>query len=230
MIYRFEDYELDTALFELRHDGQPCKLEPQVFTVLAYLIEHRDHVVTKDELLDHVWPEQFVSEVTLHHRLMAARKAVGDSGRAQRLIKTLHGRGYHFIAKVTTTKDSPIEASETTSRLTPIPASMPFPAAPLPGLLGAREAELAQLQQALAHALQGERRVVFVTGEAGMGKTALVDGFVTQVAPTIPGWTARGQCIEQYGTGEPYLPVLEALGQLGRPHSPGLRGRPMSLQ
>jgi DNA-binding winged helix-turn-helix (wHTH) protein/predicted ATPase len=216
MIYRFEDYELDTALFELRHGGQPCKLEPQVFTVLAYLIEHRDHVVTKDELLDHVWPEQFVSEVSLHHRLMAARKAVGDSGRAQRLIKTLHGRGYHFIAEVTTTTDSPSEVSEAAARLTPIPGAMRFTAAPRSGLLVAREAELDQLQQALARALQGERQVVLVTGEAGMGKTALVDRFVTQVAPTIPGWTARGQCIEQYGTGEPYLPVLEALGQLAR--------------
>ena len=107
MIYRFEDYELDTGLFELRHHGQPCKLEPQVFTVLAYLIEHRNRVVTKDELLDHVWPEQFVSEVTLHHRLMAARKAVGDSGRAQRCIKTLHGRGYHFIAEVSAANDAP---------------------------------------------------------------------------------------------------------------------------
>ena len=132
MIYRFEDYELDTALFELRHGGQPCKLEPQVFTVLAYLIEHRDHVVTKGELLDYVWPEQFVSEVTLHHRLMAARKAVGDSGRAQRLIKTLHGRGYHFIAKVTTISDSPSEVSASPTRLTSLAGTMPSTAGKAP--------------------------------------------------------------------------------------------------
>jgi DNA-binding winged helix-turn-helix (wHTH) protein/predicted ATPase len=218
MIYRFEDYELDTGLFELRHGGQPCKLEPQVFTVLAYLLEHRDHVVTKDELLDHVWPEQFVSEVTLHHRLMAARKAIGDSGRAQRCIKTLHGRGYHFIAEVTV-KGSATEAAETAARLpstSGITSPMAFTFASLPGLLVAREAELAQLHQALSHALRGERQVVFITGEAGMGKTALVDAFVAQVAPTTPGWMARGQCIEQYGAGEAYLPLLEALGQLGR--------------
>jgi DNA-binding winged helix-turn-helix (wHTH) protein/predicted ATPase len=225
MIYRFEDYELDTALFELRHEGQPCKLEPQVFTVLTYLIEHRDRVVTKDELLDHVWPEQFVSEVTLHHRLMAARKAIGDSGRAQRCIKTLHGRGYHFIAEVTTTTGRPIGVSETAPHLTPISGSegaIPFAAAPLPGLLVAREAELAQLHHAMNLALQGQRQVVFITGEAGMGKTALVDSFVTQVAPMIPGWIARGQCIEQYGPGEPYLPILGALGQLSRRVEGGL--------
>ena len=218
MIYRFEDYELDTGLFELRHDGQPCKLEPQVFTVLAYLIEHRDHVVTKDELLDHVWPEQFVSEVTLHHRLMAARNAIGDSGRAQRCIKTLHGRGYHFIAEVTT-QGLPIEVSRTAARLPSTPKTTSptaFTSASLPGLLVAREAELDQLHQALAQALRGERQVAFITGEAGMGKTALVDAFVAQVAPTTSGWMARGQCIEQYGAGEAYLPLLEALGQLGR--------------
>ena len=100
MIYVFEDYELDTQLYELRQAGQLRKLEPQVFNVLTYLLEHRDRVVTKQELLDSLWSDQFISEVTLNHRLMAARKAIGDSGRAQRCIKTLHGRGYRFIAAV----------------------------------------------------------------------------------------------------------------------------------
>ncbi|MEE8302820.1 MAG: AAA family ATPase, partial [Candidatus Tectomicrobia bacterium] len=100
MIYVFEDYELDSQLYELRRAGQPCKLEPQVFNVLTYLIQHRDRVVTKHELLENLWPNQFISEVTLNSRLMTARKAIGDSGREQRCIKTLHGRGYRFIAPV----------------------------------------------------------------------------------------------------------------------------------
>ena len=107
MIYVFGDYELDTRLYELRCAGQPCKLEPQVFNVLAHLIAHRDRVVTKHELLDNLWPNQFISEVTLNHRLMVARKAIGDSGRAQRCIKTLHGRGYRFIAAVQERLGSP---------------------------------------------------------------------------------------------------------------------------
>ena len=86
----------------------------------------------------------------------------------------------------------------------------------------AREAELEHLHQSLARALQGERQAVFVTGEAGMGKTALVDRFVAQAAPVFAGWIARGQCIEQYGAGEAYLPILEALGQLGRRADGGL--------
>jgi predicted ATPase len=84
-----------------------------------------------------------------------------------------------------------------------------------PRLVG-REAELAQLQQCWAQACAGRRQVVFISGEAGIGKTTLVDAFVAQVAPTAPVWIGRGQCLEQYGAGEPYLPLLEALGRLGR--------------
>ncbi|RMF87773.1 MAG: hypothetical protein D6736_12090 [Nitrospinota bacterium] len=100
MIYRFEDYELDTRLYELRHHGQPLKLEPQVFNLLLYLIQHWDRVVSREELLDYLWPDRFVSEGILSQRLMAARRAIGDSGREQRLIQTVHGRGYRFIGRV----------------------------------------------------------------------------------------------------------------------------------
>ena len=79
-----------------------------------------------------------------------------------------------------------------------------------------REAEFAQLRTSFLKALQGQRQVVFITGEAGIGKTTLVDAFVDQVASSESTWIGRGQCIEQYGAGEPYLPLLEALGRLGR--------------
>ncbi len=101
MIYRFDDFELDTGLFELRKSGIPCAMEPQVFEVLAFLVQHHDRFVTKDELLDHVWPQRYISEAALTSRLMAARRALGDSGREQRYIKTIHGRGYRFTANVT---------------------------------------------------------------------------------------------------------------------------------
>ena len=69
MLYLFDDYMLDTQLYELRHAGALCPLEPQVFAVLHYLIQHRDRVVTRQELLEHVWPERFISEATLDHRV-----------------------------------------------------------------------------------------------------------------------------------------------------------------
>jgi predicted ATPase len=89
--------------------------------------------------------------------------------------------------------------------------------------LVARDAEVAILHQWFAHALQGERQLGFITGEAGIGKTTLVDTFVAQLAGQAPLWIGRGQCIEQYGAGEAYLPLLEALGQMGRtPDGPQL--------
>jgi DNA-binding winged helix-turn-helix (wHTH) protein/class 3 adenylate cyclase len=100
MIYGFGDYEVDTQRYELRRAGEPLKIEPQAFNVLAYLIEHHERTVTRQELLETLWPEQFTSEAVLSYCIMTARKAVGDSGRSQKVIKTLHGRGFRFIAPV----------------------------------------------------------------------------------------------------------------------------------
>ena len=108
MIYAFGEYELDTQLYELRRDVTPVALEPQVFTVLAYLVEQHDRVVTKNELIDHVWPERYISEAALTSRLMAARKAIGDNGQEQRYIKTVHGRGYRFAGGVRVAPESEI--------------------------------------------------------------------------------------------------------------------------
>jgi len=95
-----DDLELDTALFEVRRGGVAVALEPQAFDVLAYLVAHRDRVVPKEELMDAVWGGRFVSETAVTSRIKQARRAVGDDGQAQRLIRTLHGRGYRFVADV----------------------------------------------------------------------------------------------------------------------------------
>ena len=99
MRYVFGDYEVDTQRNELRH-GEFPPLESQVFQVLVYLVQHRDRVVSKAELLEYLWPQQYISETTLSQRLMLVRKAVGDSGRRQRVITTVPGRGYRFVATV----------------------------------------------------------------------------------------------------------------------------------
>lgn len=100
MIYAFEGYELDVKAHELRHAQHVVHVEPQVFDVLAHLVEHRSRVVPKQELLDTVWRTAFVSESALTSRIKAARQAVGDDGSAQRVIRTVHGRGYRFVAQV----------------------------------------------------------------------------------------------------------------------------------
>lgn len=99
-MYRFEDCELDPGAFELRRGGEVVRVEPQVFDVLAYLLTHRDRVVPKAELLEAVWGDRFVGESALTSRIKAARRAVGDDGRNQRIIVTVHGRGYRFVAPV----------------------------------------------------------------------------------------------------------------------------------
>jgi DNA-binding winged helix-turn-helix (wHTH) protein/pimeloyl-ACP methyl ester carboxylesterase len=98
--YLFEDCELDTDLFELRRAAEPVKIEPQVFDVLVHLVRHRDRVVPKEELLDEVWGDRFVSESALSSRVKAVRHALGDDGQLQRCIRTVHGRGYRFVAPV----------------------------------------------------------------------------------------------------------------------------------
>lgn len=109
--YVFEGYELDTRRHELRHEGALVAVEPQVFSVLAHLAAHADRVVDKEELLDAVWQTRFVSESALTSRIKAARRAIGDDGRAQQAIRTIHGRGYRFVAAVTV-RESPVVAAE----------------------------------------------------------------------------------------------------------------------
>jgi DNA-binding winged helix-turn-helix (wHTH) protein/pimeloyl-ACP methyl ester carboxylesterase len=100
MIYTFDGYELDLDQFELRRDGERVAVEPQVFDVLAHLVEHRTRVVPKVELLESVWKTTFVTESALTSRVKDARQAVGDDGRSQRVIRTVHRRGYRFVAPV----------------------------------------------------------------------------------------------------------------------------------
>jgi pimeloyl-ACP methyl ester carboxylesterase len=100
LIFVFSDCELDLDRFELRRAGRLRPVEPQVFDLLAVLIRERHRVVPKEELLDTVWGNRFVSESALTSRVKAARQAIGDDGRSQRLIRTAHGRGYQFAAPV----------------------------------------------------------------------------------------------------------------------------------
>src|SRR5262249_4696277 len=104
--YQFEGYSLDLQSYELRHQGRLIKMRRKVFNVLAYFIAHRDRVVSKAELLEHIWPGQFVAETTLTSCIMEMRQALGDRGRGHRIIQTLHGRGYRFVAPLEIQSDA----------------------------------------------------------------------------------------------------------------------------
>jgi class 3 adenylate cyclase len=101
MIHAFEEWELDSENYELRYLGNPVRLNPKVFDVLAYLVLHRDRMISKQELMSHLWPGQFIGVSAVERCIMVARKAVGDSGGKQKVIKTLHRRGYRFVIPVT---------------------------------------------------------------------------------------------------------------------------------
>jgi pimeloyl-ACP methyl ester carboxylesterase len=111
LIFVFGDCELDLDRFELRRAGRRCPVEPQVFDLLAVLIRERHRVVPKEELLDTIWGNRFVSESALTSRVKAARQAIGDDGRSQRLIRTAHGRGYKFAASAEETGQADPAAS-----------------------------------------------------------------------------------------------------------------------
>jgi pimeloyl-ACP methyl ester carboxylesterase/DNA-binding winged helix-turn-helix (wHTH) protein len=118
VIYAFGDCELDLGRYELRRAGAVKPVEPQVFDVLALLLRERKRVVPKEELLDAVWGNRFVGESALTSRIKAARKAIGDDGHSQRLIRTVHGRGYQFVGEVSETEE-PARAATPAGRAGP---------------------------------------------------------------------------------------------------------------
>ena len=100
MIYVFGDCVLDPYLYTLRRAGQTIQLRPKAFAACLYLVEHRHRVVSRKELCTQIWPGQFITQATLDGVIRSVRQAVGDSGQAQDIIQTLHGRGYRFVANV----------------------------------------------------------------------------------------------------------------------------------
>jgi len=181
-------------------------LTPRVFAVLRYLVEHRGRLITKDELLGVVWRGTIVSDAAVASSIRDLRRALDDSSDSPRYVQTVHRRGFRFIGPV----GPPIAPAAAP------PANTARSLVARPTTLVGREGELARLRRALARAREGQRQLVFVTGEAGIGKTALVEAFLESVADTPGLRVGRGQCVAQYGAGEPYLPVFEALGRLGR--------------
>lgn len=139
MIYRFDAFELDTAAQELRRDGVVQAVEPQVFALIVFLVENRDRVVSRDDILEAIWQGRIVSEAALSSRVKAARQAIGDDGQAQRLIRTLHKRGFRFVGDVATAEKqqaritapvaargaAPDEVVPPTDGATPVLASQP---------------------------------------------------------------------------------------------------------
>ena len=199
-------------------------LSPKLFAILQYLAERPEQTVTKDELLRAVWPDTAVSEQGLKSYIRRLRKVLDDSPRQPRFIETVHGSGYRWIASGAGTEKVQSSGFNVQGEVVEAQHSKPTPhlQPPIPILVG-REAELGQLHDRLALATGGERQLVFVTGEPGIGKTTLVDAFCHDLTAEQGCLILRGQSVEQYGSGEAYLPILSALERACRtPEGGGL--------
>lgn len=203
----FDEIEIDLDRYEVRRNGHVVRTEPQVFDVLVYLARNAGRVVTKEELLDAVWGDRFVSESALASRIKAARRCVGDDGQRQGVIATVHSRGYRLVRPV-----RELAGSEPAA-----PISAPI------GRLVEREQALADLSRALAAAAAGSGRVACINGEAGIGKTALVQRMAEAFAERATVFI--GSC-DDLSTPRPMAPLYDvavALRAAGHPELTDMR-------
>jgi len=192
----FGPFRLDPVNQCLWRGETRITLTPKVFAVLRFLVDHPGRLVTQEELLEAVWPETYVQPEILRKYILELRKVLGDDHKTPRFIETLPKRGYRFVADLQEEAFAP---------------SVGAPSAPV-----GRERDLKELDSHLRKALQGHRQLVLVTGEAGVGKSTLLDAFEQRLGGHENMRIARGQCVEGFGGKEAYYPILDAFGHLVR--------------
>ncbi|MCB0993452.1 MAG: AAA family ATPase, partial [Acidimicrobiales bacterium] len=204
----FGDFVVDTDTVEVVGPDGVRDVEPQVFDVLCYLLEHGDRVVTKEELLDNVWGDRFVSESALTTRIKQARRALDDDGTTQWAIKTVHGRGYRFIPVVTTGEAAAVSPPAAANRSTDLPDELGTESRrPFCG----RVQELAQcLDTVLRPGAAADFGWVWLLGEPGIGKTRLA-AEVALAAHEAGQTVLFGRNSEDLRV--PYQPFLEVFRQ-----------------
>jgi predicted ATPase/DNA-binding winged helix-turn-helix (wHTH) protein len=211
----FPPFRLDLANDLLWREEQLIPLRPKAVKMLRFLIERPGQVATREEILRAVWSKTVVSAGGLKVCMREIRKALGDNAETPQFIETVPGRGYRFIALLSLPPPVIGHQLSVISKQKPATSSQLATGNwQLATRLVGREAELARLHKWLEKALAGERQIVFVTGEPGIGKTTLVEVFLASLSSGSSLWIARGQCVEHYGAGEPYMPVLEAVERL----------------
>jgi len=203
IIYEFGDFRVDSGQFFLVKSGQSTPITPTVFRILLVLLERAGQMVTKEELMRSVWPDCFVEAGNLNRNVSTLRKALDEKPCDHRYIETLPKSGYRFIAPIRSIKYQ----APTGALRKPANAAMPH-------FVG-RESERAELRRIYDATQQSHGSVVFITGEAGLGKTALLDVFLQDLIVTgDPFHLARGRCSESLTECEPFMPWIEALGEL----------------
>jgi DNA-binding winged helix-turn-helix (wHTH) protein/tetratricopeptide (TPR) repeat protein len=194
---------LDFRNQRLEHQGCLVDLRPKSWALLKYMVARPAQLLGKDELVQAVWGDRVVTDASLNQVVRELRKALGDDARSPRYIETVHRRGFRFLLGADEAEGGANTNTEISRR----------------SAIFGRDQELDRLQQLYALAAAGHSQFCFVTGEAGIGKTSLVQQFLNR-SPTEakdkPLLLGRGQCIDHHGEGEAYLPILEALDRLAR--------------
>lgn len=214
----FNGFHLDLTNQQLRRDDlKVVALTPKALALLHHFALHPGRLVLKDELIEAVWPKRYGGDAVLKVCVGEIRKALGDDCKTPRFLETVHRRGYRFIARVTSpdghTADNKDPAAIPTVGVdSSVPDLCLWSASPR-RLVG-RQKDMARLGASLASALQGNQQIVFVTGETGIGKSALVDTFIHQVTASGEILATYGQCAEHHAEGSAYLPMLEAVSRL----------------
>ena len=210
----FGKFRLDLVNECLWQGARAISLRPKAFSVLKLLIQNPGLLITKQQVLDTVWPGTFVGDAVLKDSIRQLRAALNDNAVSPSYIETAHRRGYRFIGKFS---DAQVrEAEHPKARgANGILSTPSAPSRTEQRVLG-REAELARMGELLHRAVAGERQVLFVTGEPGIGKTTLVQAFLDRATQLPDMRVTRGQCLEHYGAGEGYLPVLDGFSRLCR--------------
>jgi DNA-binding winged helix-turn-helix (wHTH) protein/tetratricopeptide (TPR) repeat protein len=202
-VYRFGVFEVDPGLYVLRRDGSDLDIQPKVLDLLLYLVARRDRVVPKEEILEALWPGIAATDDVLSRAIHAARQAVGDDGEQQSIIQTVRRRGFRFVATVDSSHSPQPAPTRATAEAQPTREG--------PAFVG-RERELQRLGEALDDANQSLGRIVFVSGEAGGGKTRLLEEFGRRAAathlPVYSGWCWEGEGARAYW---PWVQILRAL-------------------
>lgn len=196
---------LDTLNQCLWRGDSLLALPPRPYAVLQYLVEHPDRLITHGEFMEALWPGTYVQPQVLRTYVLELRKLLSDDAANPRFIATVPKRGYRFLAPVT---EAPSNGSRAADARQP---EVEFAASHSNDVIG-RDAELAKLDGLMRRACGGERQVVFITGEPGVGKTALVDAFCADGCGDAR--VGRGQSVEHFGNKEPYYPVKEIVRDL----------------
>jgi DNA-binding winged helix-turn-helix (wHTH) protein len=203
-IYIFDKFQLDVDAQLLWNETSRISLTPKLYQLLLYFLQHPGQVISRDEIFKTVWEGRIVDDSALRLAINSLRIILHDDSKSPRYISTVYKRGYRFLANVMVKRNYLISKSIETN-----PLYYKYHAQTVLDRYDDTH-DLAVLLDAFEHASNGKRRVVFLYGDQGVGKTALLDKFLAKVSHPTLG-ILRTRCVDLIGVGEPFLPLLEAL-------------------